>query len=382
MKKILFITPSKSIGGTNSSLSSLINSIQDKYDIKVLLMSDNGNGTYDFIKNSFTNNLLNAYQSDFSKLNGKIKFLALFIKCFKRFGSLFSKDISKLIYQAAARQVQKKYDFDIVVGFSEGFAMKLASEFTAKKKITWIHCDYDRAVSIDIDELHYYNKFHNIVCVSKYTLNRFIERYPTLKPKSSYVYNLIDFERIKKLLQEPCSDSRFKDDLFTIVSVGRMDPVKQFSLIPKIAKSLADLGVCFRWYIIGGPINEEYIKIQSEIQKYGLKDYVIQLGNKINPYPFMKAANLYVCTSLSEACPMVFIEAKLCGLPIVSSNFGSAYEFVDDASDLIIVSLDQVAAEIYTLIISQPQPSAQSSDILNSRFNVEHSRSRILDLLS
>lgn len=382
MKKILFITPSKSIGGTNSALSSLINNIQDKYDIKVLLMSNSGNGTYHFIKHSITNNLLNAYHTDFSQLNTKFKFLALIIKCFKRFLNLFSKDLSKLIYQVAAKQIQKEYDFDIVIGFSEGYAMKLASEFDTKKKITWIHCEYDRAVPTDIDELQYYDKFHNIVCVSQYTLKKFVERYPTLKSKSLYIYNLIDFERIKILLQDSCSDLRFNDDLFTIVSVGRMDPVKQFSLIPKIAKSLTDLGTCFRWYIIGGPVNEEYKKVEVEIQKYGLEDYVIPLGNKVNPYPYMYAADLYVCTSLSEACPMVFIEAKMCGLPIVSSDFGSAYEFVGDGEDLVIVSLDHIATKIYTLTLNQKQSCELPNKFINGNFTVEETKSMIHNLLS
>ena len=62
MKKILFITPSKSIGGTNSSLSSLINSIQDKYDIKVLVMSDTGKGEYDFLKLPAGANLIYYFQ--------------------------------------------------------------------------------------------------------------------------------------------------------------------------------------------------------------------------------------------------------------------------------------------------------------------------------
>lgn len=365
MKRVLFITPSKSIGGINSSLSSLISCVQDKFDIKVLLMSDNGNGEYDFLKKSFTNNILNVYHSDFSSLSGKLKFLALIIKCVKRWFALFSIDISELFYKIAARQVQKKYNFDVVVGFSEGFSMRLASVFAAKKRITWIHCEYDRAVSKDKDELTYYNKFDNIICVSQYTLNKFVERYPALKNKSSYIYNLIDDERIETLSQDSCLVPEFNDDMFTIISVGRMDPVKQFFLIPQIARSLVDMGIIFRWYIIGGPINDEYCRIHSEIQKYRVEAYVIQLGSKSNPYPYMKAADVYVSTSFSEACPMVFIEARLCGLPIVTSNFGSAYEFIEDGVTGFIVPIDDMALKLQDIVrngVALPEKSFVSNN--------------------
>ena len=129
MKRILFITPSKSIGGTNSSLSSIINHLNNDYKIDVLLMSTYGDSQYEFLQSAITCKLLDAYITDFKKLSGFVKFLAVIIKLIKKVALLFGIPIERIIYKAVARKLQKKYNFDYVVGFSEGRAMKLASEF-------------------------------------------------------------------------------------------------------------------------------------------------------------------------------------------------------------------------------------------------------------
>ena len=39
---------------------------------------------------------------------------------------------------------------------------------------------------------------------------------------------------------------------------------------------------------------------------------------------------MVVSTSVSEACPNVINEAKILHTPIVATNFGSVYEFIED----------------------------------------------------
>ena len=330
MKRLLFITPSRSIGGTNSSLSSIISFLKDKFDIKVLVISSSGEGTYSFDDIVISNALLDAYHTDYSKLDSSIKILAFFIKTLKRILNLLSISGENIINRLAVKSIGKEYNFDVVIGFSEGVSMRLASQFNVPSKVTWIHCDYDRAVPEYINELSFYEKFNDIVCVSKYTKQKFINRYPSLASRTIYIYNLLDVDRIKCLSEAPIDDKTFRNDLFTIVSMGRMDPVKGFSLIPKIASELKQRACKFRWFIIGGPENYEFSKVKSEIQKYDVDDVVFLLGAKRNPYPLLRASNLYVSTSFSEACPMVFLEAKTLGVPIVSADFGSAHEFVGE----------------------------------------------------
>lgn len=352
-KKILFITPSCSCGGTNSSLSSIYNTLCNKYDIQVLTIMSSGVGNYDFLEKSFTSRLLNVYYGDYVNLSGIDRIIALVVKIIKRISIITKFNFESIFLRYVCRYIEKKYNFDFIVGFQENLATYVASFFHNSNKIAWVHCDYERAVSENTNELPIYDKFNKIVCVSNYTREKFINRYPKLQNKTYTIYNLLDTERIISLSTANCTDSLFSTEYFSIISAGRMDPVKRFTLIPQIAKKIVESGLNFRWYILGGPNNLEMQAVKKAISIEGVEDYVILLGNKSNPYPYFKKSNIYVCTSISEACPMVFNEARLFGLPIITANFGSAYEFVDDMYDGIINDINRISEAIIKIILNR-----------------------------
>ena len=360
MKKILFITPSRAIGGTNSSLASLISYLSPKCKIDILIISSHGSGQYDFLSNAYTNILLDAYYTSFEHLDWKTKFIACIIKVLKR----CHIPVLNIINKYVAYRYQKKYSYDVVVGYSEGKTMRLASAFDTNLKYTWIHCEYDRAIPINVNEQSYYEKFHKIVCVSKYTMKCFLKRYPSLNNITTSVYNLIDTNRILSLSCGLIDDQRFNSTDYTIISVGRMHPVKQFSKIPQIASQLLGKNVVFKWFIIGGPNNDEYRLIETEIEKYEVAEHVVLLGAKSNPYPYFKQADLYVATSKSEACPMVFNEAKLLGIPIISADFASAYEFISNENQ--ITPLEKIAELIHDNYKNKQIHKNLISDIVES----------------
>ena len=348
MKTLLFIVPSRANCGTNSSFSAIYNVLKDQYKIDILTIKSSGKGIYEFLNNSFTSNILEAYYGDFKGLRGKTKMLSVCLKIFKHIAYALHINSDDMISKSAAGSIERKKHYDFIIGFQEGLAMRVASNFSNPNKLTWVHCDYERAVPPECNELQYYLKFKSIVCVSNFTRDKFVSRYPNLGNRTCCIYNLTDTDKVLQLSAEPIEDDRFRNDCFTIISAGRMDPVKQFSQIPEIAKEIADAGYKFRWYILGGPGNDEFKKIQIAILNYDVGEFVVLLGNKSNPYPYFKASNLYVSTSLSEACPMVFNEARICGIPIVSSDFGSAVEFIRNKVDGLIGPL----CEMPNLIIS------------------------------
>ena len=88
----------------------------------------------------------------------------------------------------------------------------------------------------------------------------------------------------------------------------------------------------------------------KNIKEYDVADCVKVLGEKKNPYPFFKSANLLVSTSISEACPMIFNEAKILNLPIISSDFPSAYEFIVPGKDGYICDIDTMPTMIEQII--------------------------------
>lgn len=346
MKRILFIIPGLEVGGTNSALDGIYNAIHDRFEVTVLAISPYGNGNYSFKKILIVSDLLTSLVEDFGKLNKRQRIYACILKPLKR----LCVSVERLIYKLITKHINQNIKPDIVVGFQESYATKIASYFPCPKKIAWIHSDIGRSVVAVDKERLLYSCFDKIVCVSSFTYDSFKKRHPALSGRTMTINNLFDEKNVIEKSLLPVDDNRFSCDGFTIVSAGRMDVVKQFTIIPKIAKEMDSYGLKFKWYILGGPENEEYRLIEKYIKDNEVEEKVILLGNKTNPYPYFKHSDLYVSTSMSEACPMVFCEARLCGIPIISNNFGSASEFVSNGYDGFIGSLDEFPKIISGLI--------------------------------
>jgi glycosyltransferase involved in cell wall biosynthesis len=164
------------------------------------------------------------------------------------------------------------------------------------------------------------------------------------------IYNLSQTDVILKRSVE-LIPKEMESPLFTIISLGKFSYVKQYSKIPDIAKKVAESGFKFKWYVLGGIINQdEYDLFMTRIRDYGLEEYVVSLGEKKNPYPYLAHSDLLVCTSESEACPMIFIEAKALHIPICTTDFGSAPEFVDDGINGNIAPIESLDEKIVKLI--------------------------------
>lgn len=239
--------------------------------------------------------------------------------------------------------------YDAVVCFSEGMAY-MVSCFPAKKKIQWIHCDYRRHLASNNPtfERYAYQRYDNVVTVSEYVRDVFAKIYPEFANKVIAIHNVINVEDIQAKAKDTENlDERFITDAFTIVSCGRLDPVKQFNKIPEIvAQVKTKTDKFFRWYIIGGGPEDEQKRIKEGIKNYGLREKVILLGPKTNAYPYISKADLYVCTSESESFPLVVNEAKALNVPIISNDFPSVHESIEEGVDGYIIGLDTMPEQI------------------------------------
>mgnify|MGYP002622820529 CR=1 FL=1 len=343
-------------GGTNGAMSSIYNSYdREKWEVSVFFLSRTGKRTVPYQPLLLDNHpFLSAYYCNRKEFVGTERLLYYVAKAVKKITRAIGINLEPFLFRRAAKKIEKTREFDTVVAYIEGNVTRFGTYFSTPNKVAWIHCDYNNYLPAGKTEEEYYEQYKTVVTVSKYTSRVFADRYPSLKNRVKTIYNLFDDERIKHLSLEPVDDTRFLTDSFTIISVGRVHPVKRFSAIPQIASLLKERGHAIRWYIIGPDFDEgERKAIEQNISKYRVADCVSWLGGKANPYPFFKAADLYVCTSYSEACPMVFNEARSVGIPVISADFPSAYEFITDGKDGLIASLDKLNEQIERLIIDK-----------------------------
>ena len=339
MKRVLIVTPNLSTGGTNSSLSSFYDVIKDKYFVDIFAMSYHGQANISFKECLLPENkLLSLWNCVYDELESITdKLIAVFLKGIRRLSTIFKWELDSKVYNFVLKKLRIE-QYDIVISFQEGAATKFVSLCNVPRKYAWVHCNYSNwHPKIKPEEFEIYQKFNRVVCVSKYTASVFNSIFK-LGDNIVCIYNLQDVDKIKSLAREHIVDIEWNINTYNIISVGRINAVKHFREIPEIAKRLIEKGYSFHWYIIGPEFDhEEMLKIKESIVRNNLSNAVFYLGPKTNPYPYFANADLFVCLSESEACPMVFNEAKCLGTPIVSTNFGSSHEFILSKKDGIIV---------------------------------------------
>lgn len=357
MTKLLFIIPAFKHGGTNKSLINILSFIKDDFDITVLALSHLGpykgllEGNVKVIeKNPFLSLLYDNFGVlDYKNDSIKNIIIKILKKIYRRLFKLIIREKGReKIIERVINNIEKM-NFDKIVAMQEGAATCFASKIKGYK-VAWVRSDYNEYYKIiNIDESHVYDKFKIIICVSDYTKNTFINKYPQFKSKSYGIHNMIDYNNILKMSNNQIKEHVFLDkDIFNILSIGRLSKVKQFDLIPQITKKLLNKGLNIRWYIIGD--GEEKSKIYKLIKKYDVKNQVLLLGEINNPYPYIKYSNLVAVTSLSEACPNVLNESKILHTPVIAINFGSAKEFINNGVNGIITDEKNIVDDIAKLI--------------------------------
>ena len=362
MIRILFVLPEFNFGGTVFSTLNIISLLDKrKYDVNVLAMTHQGPVKKKYLERGIKILPENLYLASLTgRWNKEVRLVrkSVFIinKLIRRAFNIIDVNYLDLVYEKTSTQFNS---YDVVVACQEGRATEFTSFIPAKRKIAffrseckfWIH-EVDSDIEIAKKKvLSYYEKFDNVVCVSETTRKDMEECLPELKDQLVAIHNVQNVDNILSDSTKPIDDPLFKTDKFTIVSIGRMNPQKRFADIPEICKRLKDAGCIFHWYILGGGNTYgEYDKLIDNMAKYETSDCLTCLGEKINPYPYIKQSNLLVNTSYIEACPRVVIEAKILHTPVVCADFDSAFEFITNGLDGYIEPLSKIHRPIISMI--------------------------------
>lgn len=359
MKKVLFVLTSYRQGGISRSLQNLL-SYMDPSKIEADVFALDDFGPY---KQLLPNCTILSPNKAITLLVGRYedipasekKYSAMLKVCRNVFGK-FGISVNDFLYRRHIKSICRNHDYDAVIAFSEGVATRFVSYAPVVNKVAWVHCNYESywELSGKPDEHSIYKKFRTVVNVSKFTKSVFDRIMHNYVGNSVSIYNVLDTDMMKRQAKASDFHDAFHSDKFTIVSIGRVDPVKNLSIIPQIAKELKDKGANFNWFIIGPKgTNEEMTKLQKNMAKNNCTEYVRYLGSQDNPYKYIASSDLLVNVSLSEACPYVINEAKVLHKPVVCSVFGSATEFIDNGVNGLIADYPEMADVICNLISSK-----------------------------
>ena len=125
-----------------------------------------------------------------------------------------------------------------------------------------------------------------------------------------------------------------------ILSIGRFTQAKNFDNVPDICARIIAEGVQVKWYIIGFGNDKELI--ERKIQDMNMKDHVILLGKKENPYPYIKNCDVYIQPSRYEGKAVSVREAQILHKPVIITQFPTASSQLRNGVDGIIVPMDNI----------------------------------------
>lgn len=129
----------------------------------------------------------------------------------------------------------------------------------------------------------------------------------------------------KKSNEDPVT---FDKKYLNIITVARPGQEKGHIRVLPGLKMLHDRGFLIKWFLVGVSKKNAPDEFLKKVDENNLDELIVFCGNQDNPYRFMKNADALLVPSIHEAAPMVFDEACILHLPVITTNTVSAIEMV------------------------------------------------------
>ncbi|MCH5266275.1 MAG: CDP-glycerol glycerophosphotransferase family protein [Lachnospiraceae bacterium] len=373
-KRMLFYIGTTHVNGITETFGSLLKMIDyDKFDVSVIALNSNNiyekekleslnpqarvlmkAGTYSM---TMEENLQNEMIVDYGLRKETEKYYD---------EALYAKEFRRNVGNAT---------FDYVInytGYSPFYALQFMQAEGAKRYI-WQHNDLQQ----DMEKVVKGKKVNQKVLESIFTLYPYYDKIvacsksvmetnrknlstPETYDKFTYCKNTLNFDRVingmenpdiieyggrryylKKTIDEDAYEAPAVETLplpeqgtVNFVTIGRLSTEKNhFNLIRAFCRFHKEFPES-HLYIMGNGLLLE--KLQELVLQKNAKDYVKILGNVSNPFGLMKECDCFILPSRFEGQPIVLLEARTVGLPIIVSEFSTVKDSLIPDGQLLI----------------------------------------------
>lgn len=379
MKKRIFIAIHYlEIGGAEISLIGLLNAIDySRYEVDLFVYSHQGElmklipkevnllpeiPKYAQIEQSMTSALKLGYVDVvLARLWAKVRFAAYVRRVKPKDGSAVFQYVANAVTPCLP-SLHHLGVYDLAISFLMPHNIVL-EKVQARKKIAWIHTDYSR---IDVNatlELPVWNGYDYIASISPDVSRTFLSVFPSLQGKLVEIANILSPAFVRSRAEEQVDLSVFGDEAVKLLSIGRFTYPKNFGNVPDILRRIREYGIDARWYLIGYGGEESLIR--QRIREAGMENYVVIVGKKANPYPYIQACDLYIQPSRYEGNSVTVREAQMLCKPVVVANYPTAASQIQNGKDGVIVPLENAAcAEGIVRVIRDSQLQSRLIEFL------------------
>ena len=325
MKTIVISSGDLTMGGLQKILVEYLKLIdKNKYRIVLLIANDYGK------KNLFLEEIPKNVEIQFVRPYNLVSKIAELSKNRKILNRLLLKRYryrSKRVFKSIfLEKLSKLGKIDLIIDFDGGLK-SILDNLKAEKKIIWIHSSIRKHKQDNKSKISRYGeelkKYDKIIAICQEMKEEIKELYPSLSHKIEYIYNPLDCNNIIEQGNENIEKmTSYEKELIEsdyFLAISRLDAVqKDFETLIEGYLILKNKGIKERLYIIGE--GDGRVKIEKMIEEKKLVEDVILLGQKQNPYVWIKHSKLFIHSSRYEGLPTVLLEALMMDKFIVSSN--------------------------------------------------------------
>ena len=340
-KRILFMIGTLQSGGVSKSIVNLLN-VMDRttYDVHLLLLDRAGDILSPYLPSDITVHVNREIENLHRGLRG-VRALLFTGHLLLAFGSLLRMLMSKISRAWAGRWLAylmprfTDLTFDLIIDYGgQQQLYYMVDKLDGKKKITFFHNDYSKWPYYYAADRLYYPKVDQILSISQTCVDVLKAYFPDCKDKISVMQNISSPVLITKQANETV-------DLpiapLLLVSLGHIMRRKGTDFSIDAAKILQKKGVEFKWMLVGKVVEKDLIR---RIEQEGLADRFVVLGIRSNPYPYIKAADIYVHPARFEGKSIALDEAKILCKPIIVTNFSTVNDQFEDRVNASICEMN------------------------------------------
>lgn len=323
MLKVANVIMEGRFGGPQARIVAVAERLKDDGIETIVVLPKNGSGLFykKLTKKNILTRRLNLHRLTRQKSH-LVKFIAFFIPELFSLYRLFRKERVDIVHCNGSWQVK-----GVIAG-------KLAGA-----KVVW-HLNDTRRIRI-IDLFSY--------LAGKYLCDAFI--FAAKRVRDHYLSKKSIARKPHFEIQAPVNTEVFDPDkvnpekglgqngYYSVITIGNVNPAKGIEYFVEMAgllnKKFENL-----WFCIVGPHFLEQGKYSRKlnimIKKGGSKNIFFR-GWVKDVRPLLKAANIYVCSSVHEASPTSVWEAMAMGKPIVATDVGDVARFIMDGENGFMV---------------------------------------------
>lgn len=295
--RVLFVTASTKGGGAERMLFNIIRSMDSGHEVRLFVTSDQ--------------KVPDVYATDVESVNaGKRHAVSSFVR------------LVKYIRRFSPHHV-------FTTSSNVGYMLVLAKKILRSDYKIYIRCAVPPSEIYQTDIKTRllnriirmtYNSAHLIIAQTDFSRDDLIKAYGVTPSKVRTIRNIVDAAFIRRQAELGGAPELNVTD-YNMVAAGALYSVKGFDLlIEAVAPLVRDTNR--HLYILGEERYEDgYRKfLENKIESLAVKDNVHLLGQKENPYPYFRQADLFIMSSRKEGFPNVVLEALTLDTPVVASD--------------------------------------------------------------